>query len=54
MTAQILVGSDNHFHGGINPTHACFLSENSRPAWAVVPLSSLVLGGLEVPSKPPV
>ncbi len=54
MTAQILVGSDNYFHGGINPTHACFLSENSRPAWVLVPLPSLVLGSLEVPSEPPV
>lgn len=54
MTAQILFGRDNYFHGGINPTHACFLSENSRPAWVLIPFPSLVFGGLEVPAKPPV
>lgn len=54
MTAQILVGADDHYHGGINPTHACFLSENSRPAWVLVPLPSLVTGGVRVPAKPPV
>lgn len=54
MTAQILVGSDNYFHGGINPTHACFLSENSRPAWVLIPLPSLVLCSVGAPAKPPV
>lgn len=33
MTAQILVGRPHPNHGGINPTHILFLSENSRPAW---------------------
>ena len=32
MTAQILIGSPHPFHGGINPTHKIYLSENSRPA----------------------
>jgi hypothetical protein len=33
FTAQILVGHDHIYHGGITPSHAVFLSENSRPAW---------------------
>ncbi len=32
MTAQILIGSPHTYHGGINPTHKIYLSENSRPA----------------------
>ncbi len=36
FTAQILVGSPHPNHGGINPTHSLFLSENSRPAWILV------------------
>lgn len=32
MTAQVLIGSPHPFHGGINPTHKIYLSENSRPA----------------------
>lgn len=36
LTAQILVGSRHPNHGGINPTHYLFLSENSRPAWILV------------------
>ena len=32
MTAQILIGNSHPFHGGINPTHKIYLSENSRPA----------------------
>lgn len=37
MTAQILVGNSHMYDGGINPTHYAFLSENSRPAWILVP-----------------
>ncbi|RKZ30120.1 hypothetical protein DRQ33_08150, partial [bacterium] len=33
LTAQILVGRPHPNHGGINPTHYLFLSENDRPAW---------------------
>ena len=38
MTAQILIGSDNYFHGGIYGHHALFLSENSRPGLILTPL----------------
>ncbi|MBN1859838.1 MAG: hypothetical protein JW840_00095 [Candidatus Thermoplasmatota archaeon] len=37
FTAQMLVGDSDPYHGGINPTHYLFLSENSRPAWILVP-----------------
>ena len=37
LTAQILVASSHQNHGGIQPTHYLFLSENSRPAWVLVP-----------------
>jgi hypothetical protein len=37
LTAEILVGSPHPNHDGINPTHYMFLSENSRPAWMLVP-----------------
>jgi hypothetical protein len=33
ITAQILIGTEHPYHGGINPTHYLFLSENDRPAW---------------------
>jgi hypothetical protein len=33
ITAQILIGTEHPYHGGINPTHFLFLSENDRPAW---------------------
>jgi hypothetical protein len=36
LTAQILVGRSHPNHGGINPTHYLFLSENSRPVWTLV------------------
>jgi len=36
-TASILVGHSHPNHGGITPTHELFLSENSRPAWILVP-----------------
>ena len=36
LTAQILAGSPHQNHGGINPSHYLFLSENSRPAWVLV------------------
>jgi len=37
LTAHILVGTPHQNHDGINPTHYLFLSENSRPAWILVP-----------------
>ena len=37
FTAQMLIGKSHPYHGGINPTHYLFLSENSRPAWILVP-----------------
>ena len=37
FTAQILVGTPHQNHGGITPTHCLFLSENSRPAWVLLP-----------------
>lgn len=37
ITAQILIGKPHIYHEGINPTHFLFLSENSRPAWIMVP-----------------
>ena len=36
LTAQILIGREHPHHGGINPSHYLFLSENSRPAWVLV------------------
>jgi hypothetical protein len=39
MTAYMLVGSPHPNHGGINPSHCLFLSENSRPAWQLTPES---------------
>ena len=36
MTAQILVGGNHRYHGGIIPTHAVYLSENSRSAWILM------------------
>jgi hypothetical protein len=36
LTAQVLVGSAHPNHGGIEPTHYIFLSENSRPAWLLL------------------
>ncbi|MFW5807332.1 MAG: hypothetical protein ACOCWU_06660, partial [Spirochaetota bacterium] len=36
MTAQILVGGNHRHHGGIIPTHAVYLSENSRSAWILM------------------
>lgn len=38
FTAQILVGQSHQNHGGIVPSHTVFLSENSRPAWILMPL----------------
>ena len=37
FTAQILVGSTHPNHGGLTPSNYVFLSENSRPAWILVP-----------------
>ena len=36
ITAQILIGTEHPYHGGINPTHYLFLLENDRPAWILV------------------
>ena len=36
ITAHILVGSEDPYRGGINPSHYLFLSENDRPAWILV------------------
>ena len=36
ITAQILIGTEHPYHGGVNPTHFLFLSENDRPAWILV------------------
>lgn len=38
FTAQILVGRPHPNHGGLDPTHQLFLSENDRPAWILRPL----------------
>ncbi len=38
FTAHILVGHSHPNHGGISPSHALFLSENSRPTWILIPL----------------
>ncbi len=37
LTAQILTGTAHPNHGGINPSHYLFLSENSRSVWILVP-----------------
>jgi hypothetical protein len=37
VTAQILVGSGHPNHDGIELTHRLYLSENSRPAWILLP-----------------
>ena len=44
LTAQMLVGSAHPNHGGINPTHYLFLSENDRPVWILVPQNVLGRG----------
>ena len=44
MTAQILVGHTDPYHGGIYPTHMLWLSENSRPAWLLEPTGRAVWG----------
>ena len=46
VTAQILVGHPDIYHGGIWPTHGLYLFENSRPSWVLVPL------GLQLPAGP--
>lgn len=37
LTAQMLIGTGHPNHDGIGPSHYAFLSENSRPAWMLVP-----------------
>lgn len=51
LTAQILVGSAHPNHGGINPTHYLFLSENDRPAWILVPENIFNTGANKVEKK---
>jgi hypothetical protein len=46
-TAQVLVGTADFWHGGIDPTHFLWLSENSRPAWVLEPADGNE-GGLPV------
>jgi hypothetical protein len=38
LTAHVLIGGAHPNHDGILPTHALFLSENSRPALVLTPL----------------
>lgn len=47
MTAQILVGQPDMYHGGIYPTHVVSLYENSRPGWRLQP-TGRDLGGSPV------
>jgi|SRR5450759_6314 len=44
FTAQMLIGTPHPNHGGIEPTHFLFLSENSRPAWILLPENVFGLG----------
>lgn len=44
FTAQILVGNPHPYHDGIIPIHYLFLSENSRPAWVLVPQNFFIQG----------
>ncbi len=37
-TAQILIGDSHPNHGGIIPSYALFLSENSRAVWILAEL----------------
>jgi hypothetical protein len=37
LTASILIGKSHTYDGGIQPTHQLFLSENSWPAWILIP-----------------
>ena len=37
LTAQMLIGHGHQTHGGVEPTHYLFLSENGRKAWILVP-----------------
>ena len=37
LTAQVLIGTSHPNHGGILPTHALMVSENSRAALVLVP-----------------
>ncbi len=37
ITAHALIGHAHPHHGGVNPTHRMYLSENDRPAWILLP-----------------
>lgn len=37
MTAQLVVGTPDRYHGGIYPRQIVWLSENSRPGWVLQP-----------------
>ena len=44
MTAQLVVGHADMYHGGIRPTHVAWLSENSRPGWVLQPVERDLYG----------
>lgn len=44
MTAQLLFGGSHPYHGGITPSMQMFVSENSRPALILGPVSIFHLG----------
>jgi len=48
LTAQIFVGRTHPNHGGINPTHQLFFSENDRPAWILMPENVFGRGSVEL------
>ena len=37
LTAQMLIGHGHQGHGGFEPTHYAFFSENDRQAWILTP-----------------
>lgn len=45
MTAHILVGQPDPYHGGIYPTHTLWLSENGRSGWLLEPTGRGLTGG---------
>lgn len=51
FTAHALVGQSHPNHAGILPTHRLYLSENSRPAWILLPEALSVRDGSAMESK---
>ena len=51
LTAQMMVGTPHANHDGINPTNYLFLSENSRPAWMLVPQNIFMESGNDITGK---